>query len=65
MHGDQISNAPYVLETHIDGLKTETSPMVKLELLTATVRLFLLRPAEMQDMLGRLLHYCIGMVPSQ
>ncbi|XP_062397535.1 AP-4 complex subunit beta-1 isoform X1 [Sardina pilchardus] len=59
MHGDQISSAPYVLESHIDGLKVETSSVVKLELLTATVRLFLLRPAEMQDMLGRLLHYCI------
>ncbi|KAL2103781.1 hypothetical protein ACEWY4_000649 [Coilia grayii] len=59
MHGDQISSAPYMLESHIDGLKTEMSSVVKLELLTATVRLFLQRPAEMQDMLGRLLHYCI------
>ncbi|XP_031422400.1 AP-4 complex subunit beta-1 [Clupea harengus] len=59
MHGGQISNAPYVLESHIDGLKTEMSSVVKLELLTAAVRLFLLRPAETQDMLGRLLHYCI------
>lgn len=63
MHGGQISNAPYVLESHIDGLKTEMSSVVKLELLTAAVRLFLLRPAETQDMLGRLLHYCIGMAP--
>ncbi|XP_036389534.1 AP-4 complex subunit beta-1 [Megalops cyprinoides] len=59
VHGDQISNAPYVLEEYIDGLKAELSSMVKLELITATVRLFLSRPAETQDMLGRLLHYCI------
>ncbi|KAJ8370350.1 hypothetical protein SKAU_G00103780 [Synaphobranchus kaupii] len=59
VHGDQISSAPYVLEEYIDGLKTELSPAVKQELLTATVRLFLSRPAETQDMLGRLLHYCI------
>ncbi|XP_035237295.1 AP-4 complex subunit beta-1 [Anguilla anguilla] len=58
-HGDQISSAPYVLEEYIDGLKTELSPAVRQELLTATVRLFLARPAETQDMLGRLLHYCI------
>ncbi|KAI1893087.1 hypothetical protein AGOR_G00140260 [Albula goreensis] len=59
VHGDQISGAPYVLEEYIDGVKTELSPVVKLELLTAAVRLFLSRPAETQDMLGRLLHYCI------
>lgn len=31
-----------------------------MELLTASMRLFLCRAAETQDMLGRLLHYCIG-----
>lgn len=61
MYGDQISGAPYILEDYIDGLKTELSTLVKLELLTATTRLFLSRPAETQDMLGRLLHFCIGM----
>ncbi|XP_030625094.1 AP-4 complex subunit beta-1 [Chanos chanos] len=60
VHGAEISSAPYVLEIYIDGLKAELSPTVKLELLTATVRLFLSRPAETQDMLGRLLHYCIA-----
>ncbi|XP_029105147.1 AP-4 complex subunit beta-1 [Scleropages formosus] len=58
-HGDKISSAPYVLEDYIDSLKAELSSLVKLELLTATVRLFLSRPAETQDMMGRLLHYCI------
>uniref|UniRef100_A0A8C2D5I5 Adaptor related protein complex 4 subunit beta 1 n=1 Tax=Cyprinus carpio TaxID=7962 RepID=A0A8C2D5I5_CYPCA len=58
-HGDQISSAPYVMEGYIDGLKTELSSAVKMELLTAAVKMFLCRPAETQDMLGRLLHYCI------
>lgn len=58
-HGERISNAPYVLEGFIDGIKMETSSAVKKELLTATLKLFLSRPAETQDMLGRLLHYFI------
>ncbi|KAK3546972.1 hypothetical protein QTP86_007444 [Hemibagrus guttatus] len=59
VHGEQISNAPYVLEGFIDGIKMEISSAVKMELLTASLKLFLSRPAETQDMLGRLLHYCI------
>nr|XP_015197619.1 PREDICTED: AP-4 complex subunit beta-1 [Lepisosteus oculatus] len=59
IQGEQIPGAPYVLEEYIDSLKTEVSPAVKLELLTATMRLFLSRPAETQDMLGRLLYHCI------
>ncbi|XP_059383246.1 AP-4 complex subunit beta-1-like [Carassius carassius] len=58
-HGDQMGSAPYVLEGYIDGLKTELSSTVKMELLTAAVKMFLCRPAETQDMLGRLLHFCI------
>ncbi|KAA0706835.1 AP-4 complex subunit beta-1 [Triplophysa tibetana] len=58
-HGERISSAPYVLEVYIDGLKTELSSSVKMELLTAAVKMFLCRPAETQDMLGRLLHHCI------
>lgn len=60
VYGDRVSSAPYTLEVFIDGVRSETSLGVKMELLTATMRLFLCRPAEMQDMLGRLLHYCIG-----
>nr|DBA34006.1 TPA: hypothetical protein GDO54_001615 [Pyxicephalus adspersus] len=59
MHGEFITNAPYVLEEYVDNIKTETSPTVKMELLTSLVRLFLCRPAECQDILGRLIHYCI------
>uniref|UniRef100_A0A3P9I2U4 AP complex subunit beta n=1 Tax=Oryzias latipes TaxID=8090 RepID=A0A3P9I2U4_ORYLA len=59
VYGDGVSSAPYTLEAFIDGVKSEVSLGVKMELLTATMRLFLTRPAETQDMLGRLLHYCI------
>ncbi|TRZ16875.1 hypothetical protein HGM15179_010188 [Zosterops borbonicus] len=59
MHGEKIPNAPYVLEDFVDSVKSETFPAVKMELLTALVRLFLVRPAECQDMLGRLLYFCI------
>ncbi|RVE70287.1 hypothetical protein OJAV_G00062430 [Oryzias javanicus] len=59
VYGEGVSSAPYTLEVFIDGVKSEVSSGVKMELLTAIVRLFLTRPAETQDMLGRLLHYCI------
>nr|KAF6290169.1 adaptor related protein complex 4 subunit beta 1 [Myotis myotis] len=59
VHGERIPNAPYVLEDFVENVKSETFPAVKMELLTALLRLFLSRPAECQDMLGRLLHYCI------
>lgn len=47
----------------MENVKTEVFPAVKMELLTALVRLFLSRPAECQDMLGRLLYHCIGGFP--
>ncbi|XP_041655913.1 AP-4 complex subunit beta-1 isoform X2 [Cheilinus undulatus] len=59
VYGERISSAPYTLEGFIDGVRSEASLGVKMELLTTAMRLFLCRPAETQDMLGRLLHYCI------
>uniref|UniRef100_A0AAX7VNH4 AP complex subunit beta n=1 Tax=Astatotilapia calliptera TaxID=8154 RepID=A0AAX7VNH4_ASTCA len=59
VYGERISTAPYTLEVLIDRVRSEASLGIKMELLTATMRLFLCRPAETQDMLGRLLHYCI------
>lgn len=59
VHGERIPNAPYVLEDFVENVKSETFPAVKMELLTALLRLFLSRPAECQDALGRLLYYCI------
>ncbi|KAJ6657942.1 hypothetical protein lerEdw1_001732 [Lerista edwardsae] len=60
VHGERVPNAPYVLEDFVENVKSEAFSIVKVELLTALVRLFIARPAECQDMLGRLLYYCIG-----
>ncbi|KAL8179149.1 UNVERIFIED_CONTAM: AP-4 complex subunit beta-1 [Gekko kuhli] len=59
VHGERVPSAPYVLEDFVENVKSEAFSVVKIELLTALVRLFLARPAECQDMLGRLLYYCI------
>ncbi|XP_059911437.1 AP-4 complex subunit beta-1 isoform X2 [Gadus macrocephalus] len=59
VHGDRVSSAPYVLEAFVEQVRSEMAAGVKTELLTATMRVFLCRPAETQDTLGRLLHYCI------
>nr|XP_020636225.1 AP-4 complex subunit beta-1 [Pogona vitticeps]XP_020636226.1 AP-4 complex subunit beta-1 [Pogona vitticeps] len=59
VHGERIPNAPYILEDFVENVKSETFSVVKMELLTSMVRLFIARPAECQDMLGRLLYYCI------
>ena len=55
-----IPDSPYMLESVIDHIKEEHSSDVKLQLLTATMKLFFKRPAECQEMLGRLLQYCVG-----
>lgn len=57
--GESIPEAPYVLEALIDDVDKETSPIVKLELLTASMKVFFKRPPECQAMLGHLLEYCI------
>lgn len=48
-----IPESPYLIEPLIDSFEEETSQVVRLELLAATCKLFFLRPAEMQHMLGR------------
>jgi vesicle coat complex subunit len=58
-YGLLIEDAPYLLEPMIDGFLEETSGSVRLEMLTATVKLFFCRPPEMQTMLGRLLQKAI------
>ncbi|XP_070601757.1 AP-4 complex subunit beta-1 [Erythrolamprus reginae] len=59
VHGERVPNAPYTLEDFVENVKSEPFSVVKLELLTAVARLFIARPAECQDTLGRLLYYCI------
>lgn len=54
-YGAQLPAAPYLLEPLIDGYAALGSPLVRLTLLTAAMKLFFLRPPEVQGMLGRLL----------
>ncbi|CAH1269881.1 AP4B1 [Branchiostoma lanceolatum] len=58
-YGHTLPNGPYILEDMVENVASEISVQVKLELLTATAKMFFNRPAECQDMLGRLLEYCI------
>lgn len=52
-HGNDITDAPYILENFIDSWEEQPHP-AKLELIPASVNLFFKRPPEMQDMLGRM-----------
>ncbi|XP_072034010.1 AP-4 complex subunit beta-1-like [Amphiura filiformis] len=58
-YGESLPDAPYILENMIDVIEEETSAQVKLHLLTATTKLFFTRPAECQDMMGKLLEFAI------
>merc|ERR1719335_493469 len=58
-YGLLIEDAPYLLEPMIDGFLEETSGPVRLEMLTATVKLFFCRPPEVQHMLGKLIQKAI------
>ena len=53
-YGDLISSAPYLLEPLIASYSDETAASVRIELLSATMKLFFKRPPEVQKMLGRL-----------
>lgn len=59
-YGLLIEDAPYLLEPMIDGFLEEPSGTVRLEMLTAAVKLFFARPPEMQMMLGNLLDKAIN-----
>lgn len=54
-YGQEITEAPYMLEPLIDNYEEENSLTVKLQLLSASMKLFFKRPPEMHAMLGRLL----------
>eukprot|EP00933_Yihiella_yeosuensis_P036911 TRINITY_DN30749_c5_g1_i1.p1 TRINITY_DN30749_c5_g1~~TRINITY_DN30749_c5_g1_i1.p1 ORF type:complete len:865 (+),score=177.28 TRINITY_DN30749_c5_g1_i1:241-2595(+) len=58
-YGLLIEDAPYLLEAMIDSFLEEQSGAVRLETLTAAVKLFFCRPPEMQEMLGRLFEKAI------
>ena len=49
-----LPETPYILESLIDTLDQYPNPSFRIQLLDATVAVFLERPAECQSMLGRL-----------
>lgn len=63
--GDIIPGAPYALEKLIDNYDNIKDPIIKHNLLNATMKLFFIRPPEVQRMLGRLLHKATDDVTSQ
>ena len=56
----EITEAPYMLEAIIDEYDEEQSVLVKLQLITATMKTFFQRAPETQSMLGRLLKAAIN-----
>ncbi|XP_065890599.1 AP-4 complex subunit beta-1-like [Dysidea avara] len=58
-YGEALPNSPYQLEDVVNQVEEESSSTVKLQLLTATMKLFFKRPAECQHTLGRLLEHGI------
>lgn len=63
--GDVVPEAPYCLEKLIDSYDTIQDADVKIALLISTMKLFFLRPPEVQRMLGRLLQKATEDVSSQ
>lgn len=55
-----LTESPYLLEEIVNKVGDESSFEVKLQLLSAVMKLFFKRPPECQEMLGRLLEYFIG-----
>lgn len=58
--GSEIIEAPYLLEPVIDEYSELESPVMKMQLLSSSVKLFFKRPPEMQRMLGRLFSAAIN-----
>lgn len=54
-YAERIDNADELIETFLDGFHDET-PLVQLQLLTSTVKLFLKRPNDAQEMVQRVLN---------
>lgn len=63
--GDIINEAPYALEKLIDNYDDIQDPTIKIALLSSTMKIFFLRPPEVQQMLGRLLGKATDDVSSQ
>jgi vesicle coat complex subunit len=58
--GEEVVEAPYVLESVIDSYGDEVNVNLKLQMLSSAMKLFYKRPPEMQAMLGRLLSSAVN-----
>ncbi|CAG8519084.1 10116_t:CDS:10 [Ambispora leptoticha] len=54
LFGNEILEAPYIVESFIDTLEKYQNSKFRIQLLNTTVSLFLRRPGECREMLGRL-----------
>mmetsp|Transcript_12750 Transcript_12750/g.28324 ORF Transcript_12750/g.28324 Transcript_12750/m.28324 type:complete len:682 (+) Transcript_12750:125-2170(+) len=63
-YGEHLVEAPYLLESAINNYE-ETFTGVKLQLLTASMKLFFKRPPEVHRMLGRLFSMALNETSSQ
>jgi AP-4 complex subunit beta-1 len=59
-YGKEVMESPYLIETMIDNYEEENEILIKLHLLSASMKLFFKRPPEMQAMLGRLLKCAVN-----
>eukprot|EP00041_Stephanoeca_diplocostata_P036376 m.1324797 g.1324797 ORF g.1324797 m.1324797 type:complete len:805 (-) comp24852_c4_seq1:147-2561(-) len=57
--GDEVEDAPYIVEEMIENVEDESSSAVRLQMLTTTMKLFFMRPPECQKALGSLLEKMI------
>ncbi|CAH1798789.1 unnamed protein product [Owenia fusiformis] len=60
-YGEHILESPYILEEIVGEISEldQENTMLKMSLLRNIVKLFLKRPAESQEMLGRMLEICV------
>lgn len=57
-YGEALDSSPYLLEGYADELSTHSDPLLCESLLTSAMKLFVKRPAECQEMLGKVLEKC-------
>lgn len=63
--GASVLEAPYIIEHIVEHYDDETSATIKLQVLTASMKLFFQRPPEMQSILGKLFKQAINDTTNQ
>ena len=61
-HGENIENAPYILEAEVNELHADATHNVTLltAVLTSSIKLLIKRPAEMQNITGQVMELCVN-----